>query len=85
MKYRINQSDWMVQIWDPGEGGFSDFWPVSTWHQGLRWGRKKALMCLQYNRGGSRNGIPRWRVKLMQHRDIRSLMMRILPGTENEP
>lgn len=42
MKFRTNQTDWMIQVWDEGTGGFSDYWGVSTWSKSRSAGLKKA-------------------------------------------
>ncbi|MDO8611115.1 MAG: hypothetical protein Q7R95_11370 [bacterium] len=71
MRYRTNQTDWMVQIWDKGDGKFSDFWGVSTWSKSKKAGLKAAKECLRYNRGHDK--IPRFRIVHIKDKDIKNL------------
>jgi hypothetical protein len=66
VKIRRNQTEWMVQVWDAGTRGFSDFWPVATWSKSRRAGLAKARECLKLNR----RVIPRFTIKLIKHTDI---------------
>ena len=75
MKFRTNQTDWMIQVWDEGTGGFSDYWGVSTWSKSRKAGLKKAKECLIYNRGKDR--VPRFKIKHLRDKDIRSLFIKI--------
>lgn len=58
----------MVQTWDEGQGGFTDFWGVSTWSKSKSAGIKKGKECLIFNRG--KDNIPRWRIKHLKDKDI---------------
>lgn len=75
MKFRTNQTDWMIQVWDIGAGGFSDYWGVSTWSKSRKAGLKAAKQCLSYNRG--HNKIPRFKVIKIKDKDIKSLFIPI--------
>lgn len=73
MRYRTNQTDWMVQVWDEGDGKFTDFWGVSTWSKSRKAGQKAGKQCLVYNRG--KDNIPRWRIKHIKDKNIKNLLI----------
>jgi len=57
--------------WDPGDKGFTEYWPVSTWSKSRRAGLIKARECLVMNRGADK--VPRFTIRHMRDKDIRSL------------
>jgi hypothetical protein len=67
-KVRLNQTEWMIKVWDVGTKGFSDYWPVSTWSQSRRAGLDAARQCLAFNRGADK--IPRFTVRHMADRSL---------------
>lgn len=75
MKYRTNQTDWMVQVKDAGEKSYTDFWGVSTWSKSRKAGLIAGRECVRFNRG--HDNMPRWRLKLIRHKDIKSLLIPI--------
>jgi len=79
-KYRTNQTDWMILVWDIGEGKFSDYWPVSTWSKSRSAGLKAARQCLEYNRGHDR--VPRFTIRHLRDKDLRSLFIPIKGGAK---